>query len=102
MGRRFEYTRMTAKDFRDGLAAIDMPPLAFGRIFGFDEKRIRLWMTGQEDIPIWVRPVMAMLQNAPGAIPEARQAAAEMIIRDNARPEDGEYPYLAKEDGNEN
>ena len=84
MSRRFEYSRMTAIQFSQALKEIDMPALAFARIFGFEEKRI------------WVPVVMAVLQNVPGAIPEARQAAAEMIVRDNFRPQDGEFPYLAK------
>lgn len=102
MSRRFDYTRMTAQEFTSYLDAIGMPPLAFARIFGFEEKRIRQWMTGEQDIPIWVRPVMAVLKNVPGALPEARQCAAEMIIRDNFRPQDGEFPYLAREDDDAN
>ncbi len=96
MSRRFEYARVTAEEFSEALSDIGMPPLAFGRIFGFEEKRIRQWMSGEQDIPIWVPVVMAVLQNVPGAIPEARQAAAEIIVRDNFRPQDGEFPYLAK------
>lgn len=97
MTRRFEYERMSAAEFAAELLSIDMKPLAFARIFGFEEKRIRGWMTGVQDIPIWVRPVMAVLKNVPGAIPEARQAAAEMIVRDSFRPEDGEFPFLEEE-----
>lgn len=99
MSRRFEYTRMTAQEFRADLDSIGMPALAFGRIFGFTEDRIKLWLTGQQEIPIWVPVVTRILIQVPGAIPEARQAAAERIIRDNVRPQDGEFPYLAKEAG---
>jgi len=102
MSRRFEYKRMTAPEFKADLAAIGMPPLAFGRIFGFEETRIKQWGTGEQDIPTWVPIVTQMMKNVPGAIPEARQAAAEHIIRDNLRPEDGEFPYLAMESNDEN
>lgn len=101
MGRRFEYRKLTKKEFREALARIDMPLLAFARIFGPDERRVRLWLNGQEDIPTWCRPVLRMLENVPGAIPEARQAAAEMIVRDNAHPERGEFPYLEPEGGDD-
>lgn len=97
MSRRFEYTRMTAQEFRADLDALGMPALAFGRIFGFTEDRIKLWLTGQQEIPIWVPIVTRILTNVPGAIPEARQAAAERISHDNLRPQDGQFPYLAKE-----
>lgn len=97
VSRRYDYRRMTAEEFRTGLEQIRMPPLAFGRIFGFEEKRIRQWATGEQEVPIWVFPVLQILKNVSGAIPEARQAAAEIIIRDNFRPQDGEYPFLAKE-----
>lgn len=100
VSRRYDYRRMTADDFRADLDNIGMPPMAFGRIFGFEEKRIRQWMSGEQDVPIWVFPVMQILKNVPGAIPEARQAAAEMIVKDNFRPEDGPFPFLAKVDDN--
>lgn len=101
VSRRYDYRRMTAEEFRTALQSIDMPPLAFGRICGFEEKRIRQWMTGEQDIPIWVPVFVSVLTNVPGALYEARQAAAEMIRLDTWRPEDGEYPFLAKDSGDE-
>ncbi len=96
MAKRFEYKRMTPDELREGLQTIGMPHGAFCRVFGLEPQRLNDFLSGDRDIPMWVPISIAMMARAPGALPEARQEAAERIIRDKARPQDGEYPYLAK------
>lgn len=94
MAKRFEYKRMTAEEFQADMEAIGMLDATFGRLFGFDPRRVRSWRTGEEDIPIWVPPVMRVLKAIPSAIVEIRQEAAERIVRDNENLGFGEFPYL--------
>lgn len=95
--KRFEYTRMTGAELKADLKAIGMTVPAFARITGSIADRVQQWVDGKEDIPTWVPVITAMMKNVPGAIKEARQEAAERIIRDLSHPERGEYPYLEKE-----
>jgi hypothetical protein len=96
--KRFEYKKMTAAEFKDDLEAIGMSVKAFARITGSIADRAQKWLHGDEDIPTWVPIMTAIMRNVSGAIPEARQEAAERIIRDLSHPELGEFPYLDKED----
>ena len=89
---RFEYDRLTSKQLREDLDAIGMSPQAFARIFGMNARKAERIYSGQEDVPIWVAPVLELLR-LPGALSAVRQAAAEMIRRDNDNPQRGEYPY---------
>lgn len=93
MAKRFEYRRMDAGEFRADLQGIGMGYLAFSRIFGQDERRVRKWMAGQEDIPVWIPVVLEILKTTPGAIAAARLAAGDFITQDNEHPERGEYPF---------
>ena len=95
--KRFEYKKMTAAEFRSDLKSIGMSIKAFARITGSVADRAQKWLHGEEDIPTWVPIMTAIMRNVPGAIPEARQEAAERIIRDLSHPELGEFPYLDKE-----
>lgn len=96
--KRFEYRKMTAQEFRDGLNEIGMGYLAFSRIFGQDERRVRKWMGGDEDIPNWLPPVLGLLRANAGNISTARAVAADYITRDNEHPERGDYPFRRFED----
>lgn len=96
--KRFEYTRMTGDELRADLKAMGMSVPAFARITGSIADRVQQWADGKEDVPTWVPVMTAILKNVPGAIPEARQEAAERIIRDLSHPERGEFPYLEKEE----
>lgn len=98
MGKRFEYRAMTPEELQSDLDSIGMPEKAFCRIFGVEPKRLGEMLAGTANIPNWVPVMLQLLKNVPGALPEARQAAAERIVRDHLRPQDGEYPYLAKGD----
>lgn len=95
--KRFEYVRMTGEELTADLKAIGMPVTAFARITGSLAERVQKWANGEEDIPTWVPILTAIFKNVPGALPEARQAAAERIIRDYADPTGKEFPYLQKE-----
>lgn len=97
MRKRFEYQRMTGQELTDDLRAMNMSVKAFARITGSIAERVQKWANGEEDIPAWIPVFTAVLKNVPGAIPEARQEAAERIIRDLSHPERGEFPYLEKE-----
>jgi hypothetical protein len=97
MRKRFEYKKMTGQEFRDDLKAIDMTVKAFARITGSNADRVIKWFHGEEDIPAWVPVLTSILKNIPGALPEARQVAAERIMRDYADPTGEEFPYLKKE-----
>lgn len=95
--KRFEYTRMTGAELTADLKAMGMTVPAFARITGSIADRVHQWANGQEDIPTWVPVMTAVMKKVPGAIPEARQEAAERIIRDLSHPERGEFPYLEKD-----
>ena len=95
--KRFEYVRMTANELSADLEEIGMTVSSFARITGTIAERVQRWADGGEDIPTWVPIMTAIMKNVPGAIPEARQEAAERIIRDLSHPERGEFPYLEKE-----
>lgn len=92
--RRFEYTRMTGDEFSESLETLEMPPEAFARITGMDARRVKQMAAGGRDIPFVAGLVLHLLHNVPRALGEARQWAAENIIRDNENPARGDYPYL--------
>lgn len=91
--KRFEYDRMTASDLQQTLDDIGMTHLAFARIYGIAPRTIDRWLSGDNDIPPYVFVTLRILENVPGAIRVARDAAAEYIRADNDFPERGEYPY---------
>lgn len=97
MPPRFTYDRITPERFSAFLSSEDWSPKSFARIFGCDVKRVVRWAKGEEDAPPWIFVVVRIMEEVPGAIPEARKAAAEMIRQDRWHPEHGEYPYKAME-----
>jgi hypothetical protein len=64
--RRFEYDRMTGEQFRAALAQLDMTPLYFARITGKNQRKVRYWYDGEEDIPHDVMLICSLL-TLPGA-----------------------------------
>lgn len=91
--KRFEYTRLSHAEFNALLRDINMPVLSFARIFGVNPRTAKDWSYGDKDLPPWVFPVLRMMANSPGAIPEARRAAGDMIRSDSERP-GVMFPYL--------
>lgn len=94
---RFEYKRMTGEELRTELLDMAMPVFAFARIFGVRPQTVKKWLRDENDIPPWVHVALGLLR-LEGALSEARQLAAEHIIRDNQRPGAGEFPFLERAD----
>lgn len=63
---------MTAPDFRAALARLGMSQRAFARYVRANERTVRRWAEGAQDIPGWV-PVMLALMEA------VRSARSELI-----------------------
>lgn len=95
---RIEGETISGFEFQDRLNGLDMPANAFARITGAQDRTIARWIRDQRAIPSWPVLVLTLFEKVPGAIPEARQWAAEMIRQDAMRP-GIEYPYL--EDSND-
>lgn len=95
---RYEYKEFTADDMRRAMNRLDLKDAAFARLWRVREpSRVAHWRTGKERIPPWVPVALAMMEAHPGNLVTLRQIAAETIVRDNWRPDDGEYPFLSGE-----
>jgi hypothetical protein len=86
---------LSPDQFKRTLADLDFKPLTFARVFGVRENTVKRWLSGENTVPPWVFVTLRLLE-LPGAIPEAKNAAAEHILRDNLK-DTGEYPYLEKD-----
>ena len=104
MAKRFEYELMKPDEFMAALDNLEINIKTFARLTGVGLKTIERWIEERDDkrqdIPPWVR-LMLEYMNEPGAMVIARDVAAEMIRLDNLFPDDGEFPYLVKENNNE-
>lgn len=96
--RRFEYVRMHGSELTEILNEIDVKPETLSRITGMPLNRVFNWINGKDDIPYWV-PIFCAALRSGEAIVFAKQEAAERIQLDNWNPDDGEFPYLQKGDG---
>ena len=96
MSRRFIYRRMTGAEIVAALDRLQMPPLAFARVFGMDPRRLSRTLSGEPgyDAPPWI-PVALALLALPGALGLARQIAAEYITEDRQTGESD--PFLERE-----
>ena len=94
MGQRFERDRIEAQDIIDALERIDMSDGSFERVFGIAQKQWDNILAGKAPVPNWIPINLAMLENCPTALAEAKRRAGELISFDNHNPERGEYPYL--------
>lgn len=92
MPPRFTYDTISADDFKQRLDALNMPPHAFARITGAQDRTVDRWLADERNIPPWVHLVLHLFENASGSIPEARNWAAETIREDYRQP-GIEYPY---------
>lgn len=93
MAKRFEYRDITPAEFSAALDRACMKPNTFARLFGVDRRTVIRWVGGSADIPSWVGIVLQLVATSGGAHGWLRKAAADFIIRDNAHPERGEFPY---------
>ena len=96
MGQRFERDRIEPQDILDALERIDMSERSFERVFGIAQKQLDTIFDGAAPVPNWIPIVLAMLENCPSALPEAKRRAGELIRLDTHKPERGEYPYLRR------
>lgn len=91
---RFEYERLDKESFLNWLDDLDMKVETFSRLTGAGMNQISKWTAkNPRDIPLWVGMVLTMFENVPGAIPEARKWANDVIVLDKRKPELGEYPF---------
>lgn len=91
---RFDYDRMSARQFSEALRSLAMKPATFARLFGVNDRVVRKWIASEQDIPPWVSQAVELMR-LPGAFTVARDVAALMIRADKENPERGEYPYQA-------
>lgn len=91
---RFDYRRMTAREFSEALREIDLQPDAFARIFGVRKEVVGRWLSGTQDVPSWPFVALWLLREIPNGIAIARTAAANHIEIDREHPDRGRFPYL--------
>jgi len=63
---------VTAADFRDHLAALGCYQREFARFVGANERTVRRWAEGEQDIPKWVAVMLDLMERLRRA--EARNA----------------------------
>lgn len=94
---RFEYDRISAADFKAGLKALEWDVGTFARVMGVGLRTAQRWASGDQDIPVWVPIVLAMLFDHPGNSVVARRVCATLLRHDREFPERGEHPYRKEE-----
>jgi hypothetical protein len=96
MGPRFDYRRLEPETFNQALETVGISAREFAKITGANHRRVGEWLSGDNDIPPWVSPFMALM-TLPGALDMARKVAAEIIVRDHENMHLGEYPFRQKQ-----
>jgi hypothetical protein len=74
---------VTADEFRDALAALGHTQRGFAAFTGSNDRTVRRWALGEQDIPPWV-PVMLGLMGAPASTPASGPGAPGGIARSAA------------------
>ncbi len=94
MAVRFAYERLSPEEFGDRLKALDLTPTQYATIFGHSIKTVTAWTRGDDMIPPAVHIVLSLLERyaEQGAVDVAKFAAADILFRDNEKPELGEFP----------
>ncbi|MCZ8104022.1 MAG: hypothetical protein O9972_39775 [Burkholderiales bacterium] len=90
---RFEYDRLSPEQFRQALDEAGIAHGAFTRIFGLNLRTVERWLSGENDIPVWVTIALAMMAADPASRAVAKDAAAWIIAADKDDPNSGPYPY---------
>lgn len=54
--------RLSHDELIDGLIAADVSTAEFIRITGANPRTVERWLAGDEDIPAWVGPMVALLR----------------------------------------
>ncbi len=57
---------MTADEFRNGLDALGATQRAFASLVGSNERTVRRWSSGEQDIPGWVPLMLRLLRQCGG------------------------------------
>lgn len=57
------YTKLTAREFSEGLRLAGLTPSFFAFLYGTSQKRVLEWMDGSEDVPHPVRILLALFQD---------------------------------------
>jgi hypothetical protein len=93
---RFTYRRITPGEFRAELRRAGIKHRTFARLTGADIRTVGRWLKGGpgNDIPPWV-PLVLTLLTLHGGMSRARLVAAQMIERDEMRPDLGAFPYAS-------
>jgi hypothetical protein len=63
---------LTAAAFRRRLAALGFSVRGFARRVGANERTVRRWIAGEQDIPPWVELVLDLMENSAVACPTPR------------------------------
>jgi len=94
MAVRFAYERLSPEEFNDRLVALGLTPTQYATIFGHSMKTVTAWTRGDEMAPPAVHVILSLLEryHGQGAIDVAKHAAADILFRDNEKPELGEFP----------
>jgi len=61
---------MSAPDFRAALARLGMTQRAFARYVRANERTVRRWAEGAQDIPGWVPVMLALMERVSPAVVE--------------------------------
>lgn len=80
---RYDYQRMTAAEFKADLDELGWTEGTFAGMFGSTPRRVKDYIEGRENIPIWVPVVLHVLKTVPGALGASRSEVDRRIIRDN-------------------
>lgn len=70
--------KMTAAQFRRALDQLHLTEGRFGRLYGTTPKRVRSWVTGEEDIPHAALLALSLL-TLPGAVDMAERVTDSVI-----------------------
>jgi transcriptional regulator with XRE-family HTH domain len=60
---------MTADELREALAALGYSQRGFADFTGSNERTVRRWACGEQDIPPWVPVVIRLLQRERAGVP---------------------------------
>jgi hypothetical protein len=92
MAPRFVWRRLSADEFKSELRDQGVSIGKFTRLWGQNIRRVKLWTSGEEDVPTWVPMALATMR-VPGVRETLSEVVAQMIQQDREHPELGEYPY---------
>jgi len=60
---------MTADEFREAIAALGQSQRGFAAYTGSNERTVRRWALGEQDIPPWVPVLIRLLEQQRAGVP---------------------------------